>query len=81
MSTADTSLTNRVRESVKRWFQNRLQECVRCFECHGAVSPWDTNCPTCGQGNPARVSASAGIYLGIAFGAAALVVWSAYLIF
>src|SRR5262245_10396666 len=53
--------------SMKHWFQSRTQECIRCSACEDAISPWASHCPTCGQVNPARVSATAGIYLAIGF--------------
>jgi hypothetical protein len=53
--------------SIKQWFHERLHECVRCCECESAVTPWDSHCPTCGQENPARVSASAAAYLVLGF--------------
>ena len=52
---------------VRLWFHRRIQECVRCAQCDAAVSPWDSHCPRCGQENPARVSASAAVYLVIGF--------------
>lgn len=67
MTHSSSELAGRIRSSVKEWFHCRMQECVRCCECGGAVSPWDSHCPTCGQENPARVSASAVVFLVLGF--------------
>ena len=58
-------IAGRIFSSIKRWLRSRMQECIRCSECENAVSPWASHCPTCGQANPARVSATAGVYLAL----------------
>jgi hypothetical protein len=67
MTHSNHDAVGRFVSSMKRWFQLRLQECIRCSECENAVRPWTSHCPTCGQANPARVSATAGIYLTLGF--------------
>jgi hypothetical protein len=52
---------------TKQWFHDRLQESVHCSECESAVTPWDSHCPNCGQENPARVSASAAVFMVLGF--------------
>jgi hypothetical protein len=67
MTHSSFDIAGRILSSLKRWFHSRTQECIRCSECENAVTPWASHCPTCGQANPARVSASAGIYLAVGF--------------
>jgi hypothetical protein len=64
-------LAGRAGASARQWFHERLEECVHCRECNGAVTPWDLRCPHCGQEHPAKVSTSAAVYLVI--GASCLV--------
>lgn len=72
MPPASSGRVDRIRHCIRQWFIQRIQECVQCCECHGRVSPWDTHCPTCGQESPARLSASAPVYLVLAFALLAL---------
>jgi hypothetical protein len=67
MTHFDQFATGRFVRSMKHWFQSRLQECTRCSACENAITPWASHCPTCGQASPARVSATAGIYLAFGF--------------
>jgi len=67
MKKSNSELVGRVRTSIKQWFHDRLRECVRCCDCESAVTPWDSHCPSCGLENPARVSASAVVYLVLGF--------------
>ena len=60
-------ISGRILSSMKHWFRCRIQECIRCSECDGTISPWTSHCPTCGQANPAKVSATVGIYLALGF--------------
>jgi hypothetical protein len=81
MTHLSSEWAGRIRRSIKQWFQNRLQECVHCSQCSGAVTPWDSHCPICGQQDPARLSPSAGVYLVLGFVLLAVVVSSIILIF
>jgi len=76
MTHSSSALTGHIRDTIKQWFHNRMQECVRCCECQSAVSPWDSHCPRCGQQNPARVSPSAAVYLVLGFALLALILSS-----
>lgn len=67
MTHSGSELAGRMRDGVKVWLHDRLQETVHCCECESAVTPWDRHCPICGQENPARVSTSAVVYLVLAF--------------
>ncbi len=67
MSDASCKSVGPIRSSVKQWYQNRRQECVHCWQCGGAVTPWETHCPNCGQMDPVRISKSAVVYLVLAF--------------
>jgi hypothetical protein len=67
------AIARRATDSIKRWFHSRLQECRRCSQCEGEITPWASYCPTCGQANPAKVSASAGVYLTLGIVSLALV--------
>ena len=67
MSQNNSEMAGRIRRSVQNWFTQRMQECVRCSECGNPVVPWTPYCQNCGQANPAKVSASAGVCLAIAF--------------
>jgi hypothetical protein len=57
------------RDSILKWFQARVFECVHCSDCQSTVLPFASHCPKCGQANPARVSNTAAIFfaLGIVF--------------
>ena len=81
MTHLSIELANRIRGSIKRWFYSRMHESMHCCQCGGAVTPWDSYCPTCGQGNPVRFSASAAIYLVLAFGLLAMIISSVILAF
>ena len=67
MTHLNYKLAGRIRSSIKRWFHSRMHECVRCRHCEGAVRPWDSYCPTCGQSDPAKLAASAVVYLVLGF--------------
>ena len=67
MTHSDQDAVVRIVSSMKHWFQNRIQECTHCSECMNAIRPWASYCPICGQANPARMSATAGIYLVLGF--------------
>ena len=67
MTHLSSEFAGRIRSSVKQWFQNRMQECVHCRQCKGAVTPWDPYCPNCGQTDPVRIASSAVAYLVIGF--------------
>ena len=69
-------LVGRIRNSIKKWFHNRMHEWAHCRQCEGVVKPWDSFCPICGQRNPARLSASAAVYLVLGFALLALVLSS-----
>jgi hypothetical protein len=71
----------RIRTAVPQWFQRRLDECVHCRQCESVVTPWESYCPNCGQGDPARLSPSAAVYLVLGFALLAIVVSSLILIF
>jgi hypothetical protein len=68
-------LVHRVRSAVEFWIGNRLRECIRCRGCQGEVAPFETHCPRCGQGNPARVSPIAVVYLALGFVVLAFTLW------
>ena len=61
MTDSSSGLMYRVRTSVEQWMHNRWQECIHCRECDSQIKPFATHCPTCGQANPAKVSATAAI--------------------
>jgi hypothetical protein len=63
MSHSNSSLAGRIYNSMKHWFESRIQECVRCTGCDSAVFPFTPFCPKCGQGNPTQVSTSAAVCL------------------
>ena len=67
MTHSTSDLPARVRVSIVRWIQSRMQECTRCRECETEITPFASHCPKCGQANPARVSTSAVVYLAIGF--------------
>jgi hypothetical protein len=67
-------LAGRIRDVIKQWLLRRMHECVHCCQCEGAVTPWDSFCPICGQRNPARLSSSAAVYLVLGFVMLAIVV-------
>jgi hypothetical protein len=67
MTHTSFNLVVRLRASVWHWFKERIQECVRCTGCDGAVFPFVSYCPTCGQANPTQVSTSAAICLVLGF--------------
>ena len=56
-------IPSRVRSSIEQWLESRKQECIHCHGCGSEIAPFDSHCPKCGQGNPAKVSTSAGVYL------------------
>jgi hypothetical protein len=66
---------HRACSSIELWIRNRLGECVRCRGCQSEVAPFETNCPRCGQANPAQVSVIAVVYLAIGFALLALTLW------
>lgn len=61
------ALAVRIRGSIQDWLHHRWHESVHCWQCQGAVTPWDTYCPVCGQRNPARLSKSVAVLLGLGF--------------
>jgi hypothetical protein len=65
MTHSSSGLWFRVRNCVEQWVHSRLQECIHCRECDSEIKPFVTHCPTCGQANPAKVSATAAIYPAI----------------
>ena len=65
MTDSSSGLMYRVRTSVEQWMHNRWQECIHCRECDSQIKPFATHGPTCGQANPAKVSATAAIYPAI----------------
>jgi hypothetical protein len=62
-----TGLHAVVRDSIRQWFNNRVQECFHCSQCDARVTPFATHCPNCGQTNPAKVSTSAVVGMIIGF--------------
>jgi hypothetical protein len=67
MAQLSARLAGYVRDSIAHWFQNRMQECVRCTGCESTVFPFASSCPKCGQPNPAQVSMSAVVCLVLGF--------------
>jgi hypothetical protein len=65
----------RVLGCIEDWIRNRLRECVRCRGCQGEVAPLESNCPRCGQANPAKVSITAVVYLAIGFALVTIALW------
>ena len=53
-------------DPVVQWLRNRANECVLCSACQKKTIPFAAYCHNCGQANPAKVSASAVVYLTIA---------------
>lgn len=74
MTHLSLELAGRVRGSVIDWAHRRQHESVHCFQCEGLVTPWDSCCPHCGQRDPARLSASAGLYVSLGLVMLAMVV-------
>jgi len=68
MAHSSSGLFFRVRNSVEQWMHSRLQECIHCRECGSEITPFATHCPTCGQANPAKVSATGIVYPAIVAG-------------
>jgi uncharacterized OB-fold protein len=62
-----SGLPDRIRSSVRHWFQDRLQESIHCAGCDSVIFPFVSYCPKCGQANPTTVSVSVAVYLVIAF--------------
>jgi hypothetical protein len=73
MTYLSSDLAGRVRAFIMQWFHSRRHECVHCCQCGGAVTPWDSCCQVCDQKDPARLSASAAMYLVLGFVLAAIV--------
>jgi uncharacterized OB-fold protein len=67
MTHSSHEAAGRVLSSAKHWLHCRKQEATHCRECDSPVIPWASHCPNCGQANPAKVSATAAIYLALAF--------------
>ena len=67
MTHSSYRIAGRIFSSMHHWLRSRMHECIRCSECESAITPWASHCPTCGQVNPARVSATVGIYLAFGF--------------
>jgi hypothetical protein len=76
MTHLSSELAGRIRGSIKQWFHSRMHECVHCCQCGGAITPWDSCCQVCGQKDPARLSASAAVYLVVGFVLLAIVLSS-----
>ncbi len=72
MTHLSSELAGRIRGSIKQWFHSRMYEFVHCCQCGGAVRPRDSYCQICGQKDPARLSASAAVYLVLGFGLLAI---------
>jgi hypothetical protein len=67
MSQSNQDALDRFISSMEHWLRIRVQECMRCSACKHSVKPWASTCRNCGQANPARVSATAGIFLALGF--------------
>jgi hypothetical protein len=65
MNHSSQEFADRIFSSIKQWFLRRMRECTRCSQCDNAVTPWASQCPTCGQMNPARVSTTAASNLAL----------------
>jgi len=65
MTCSSSGFLYRVRNCARHWLHSRLQECVHCRDCGSDITPFASHCPKCGQGNPAKVSATAAVYPAI----------------
>jgi hypothetical protein len=65
MTDTHFQVANRVFRAIKHRLHHHMQEFTHCSECERAINPMTSRCPTCGQANPARVSASFGLCLTV----------------
>lgn len=69
---------NQFRRDSEQWLRRRADESVRCRECGGHVELFEEICPSCGVGNPVRISVGIGPVAGfvaLACLAAAACLW------
>ena len=58
-------IAHRAWNGLKQWCLDRFHECITCRVCGKAVHFWDECCTHCGGGNPAKISISAAIVVGV----------------
>jgi hypothetical protein len=51
-------LSKRGLRHLFQWLLARGNECFQCRDCDRKIGPFESICPNCGAGNPARITIS-----------------------